>query len=93
MRPKACHSPQSTKLSAAPCQAAQEHGDGQVQVGATRAGAAAPEGNVEVVAQPRRETDVPPAPEVAQAGGGIGQIEDEAQLEAHRRARPHAMSE
>src|SRR5690606_16779364 len=57
-------SPDDERPGGAVPQAAEQHGDEQVQVGAGRPTAVAAERDVEVVAQPRRQTDVPAAPEL-----------------------------
>src|SRR2546426_1165677 len=45
-------------------EAAEEEDEPEVEVGAGGAVAIAPEGNVEIVAKPRGERDVPPPPEL-----------------------------
>ncbi len=56
-------------------ESAEEHGEGQVDVGARGAFLVATEGDVEVVAKPGGEGDVPALPEVGEADGGVGEAE------------------
>lgn len=56
-------------------QAAEEHGEDEVCVGAGRASSISAEGDVEVVSEPRGKGDVPAAPEVGDGGGSVGGIE------------------
>ena len=62
-----------------PCSAvpesAEEHGKGQVDVGAGGAFLVATERDVEVVAEPCGEGDVPALPEVGEADGSVGVAE------------------
>src|SRR5690606_27516404 len=53
-------------------EAAQEHGGHEVELGAHRALAVAAQGDVEVVAEPGGEADVPAAPELAGVARGVG---------------------
>ena len=63
-------------------EAADDHREHQVAVGAALAAAVAAEGDVEVIAEPGREADVPAAPEILRAGREVGQVEIQHQLEA-----------
>ena len=54
---------------------AEEHGEEEVCVGASVAEAIAAEGDVEVLAKPGREGDVPAAPEVGEGACEVGGIE------------------
>ncbi len=70
-------------------EAPEEHGDEQVAVGARGALAVAPERDVEVVAQPRREGDVPAAPEVREVAREVGRAKVLGELEAQHRRGAH----
>ena len=63
---------------------AQEHGEHEVRVGSRLPLARAAQGDVEVVAEPRRERDVPAAPERLEAVGEIGRVEIDRELEAQQ---------
>ena len=69
-------------------ESAQEHGEEQVAVGSPGAVAAPAEGNVEVVAKPGRQADVPATPEVGDAGGEVGMLEVVHEGEAHDPGHP-----
>jgi hypothetical protein len=56
-------------------EAADEHGGHQGEVGAYVSVAIAAEGNVDIVAEPGGESDVPAAPEVGEADGRVGKAE------------------
>ena len=68
-------------------EAAERHGQHQVDVGPHPALAVAAERDVEVVAQEARQRHVPAAPEVAEAGGAVGAVEVLREDEAHQAAR------
>src|SRR5579863_9363077 len=65
-------------------EAAQQHRDHEVAVTPPIAGVAA-HGNVEVVAQPARERDVPPAPEVLETERAVGLVEILREAESKQR--------
>ena len=69
-------------------EAADDHRQHQVAVERSRAAAAAAQRDVEVVAEPGREADVPAGPEVLRAGGEVGQVEVQGQLEAQALGDP-----
>src|SRR5262245_26201070 len=56
-------------------QTADQHRGQQIEISAGRATTIAAETDVEIIAQPRRKADVPAPPEIADARGGVGQIE------------------
>ena len=56
-------------------EAAEEHCDHKVGVEACGAYVGAAEWDIEVVAQPGRQRDVPALPEVLWVGGGVGRVE------------------
>ena len=66
-------------------QAAQHHGDRQVDVG-HHLGARSGQGKVKVVAQPIGETQVPPPPEIGQVGGQVRAVEINRQTDAQQHA-------
>ena len=74
-------------------EAAEQHRQHQVDVGAELRAAVAAERNVEIVAQPRRQRDVPATPEIRKADRRVrhaevvGQREAEAERDAHRSRR------
>ena len=72
-------------------QSAEQHGQHQVAVGAPGAVAAAAERNVQIVAQPAGERDVPAPPEVGDAGGQVraAEIDREMKAEQLRHADRH----
>src|SRR5262249_910718 len=63
---------------------AEDHGQHQVAIGLALAAAAAAERNVEIIAQPTRQADVPAPPEVTGTGGEVRTIEVEHQLETEQ---------
>ncbi len=63
-------------------EASEEHGDEEVSAGAPGARAVASEADVEVIAEPGGEADVPPLPEFAWGGGGVGDVEIRHEIEA-----------
>ena len=63
-------------------EAAQEHGNEEVDFGAGEAKAISAEGDVEVIAEPGGEADVPALPEFTHAGGGVGKVEIEHDIKA-----------
>jgi len=76
--------PQMAKVQVKPCpQAAQQHGDYQAQVGHDL-GALAGDGEVQVVAQPVGEADVPAAPELGDVDGEVGPVEVARQFDAQQ---------
>ena len=70
-------------------QPAQEHGEGQVDPGPARPPATAAKRDVDVVPEPGREGDVPPAPEVGEAHGRVGRAEVVGQGEAEAHGQSH----
>ena len=64
-------------------QAAEEEDYPEVEVGARGAVAVAAEGDVEVVAHEGPEGDVPAAPELSDAGRGVGVVEVFGETETH----------
>ena len=72
-------------------QAAQRHGDHQVQIGTRRAAAVAAERYVQVLLQPAGQADVPALPEFADVPGNVGPVEVHRQVvaQAARRAGGH----
>ena len=76
--------PQHERPRRAVPQAAEHHRDQQVAVGRPAAAAAAAERLVQVVAQPRRQADVPVPPELARVGHRVGEAEVDVQLDAEQ---------
>ena len=74
--------------TAAMPQPAEQHGECEVSIRKQRATAIAPEGDVDVIAKPRRQGDVPAAPEVAHRRRQVGAAEvlHEVDAEQARRA-------
>ena len=70
-------------------EAAQEHHDEEVDVSAHRAAAVAAEGEVEVLAQPGAERDVPAPPELGQVTGEIRMVEVQRELVTEQAGQPH----
>ena len=68
-------------------QAAEEHGDHQVDLPPHRAMAAAAQGDVEVVAQKARQRHVPAAPEVDDGRGLVRRIEVQRQTDAEQQGK------
>src|SRR5687767_5247120 len=62
-------------------QAGEEHGEEQIPAGHGNSAAAASDGEVDVIAKPGGEADVPAPPEVARADGKVGQAEVDDELE------------
>jgi len=56
-------------------QTAEQHGDEQVEIGADTPLAVAAQRDIEIIAQPRGERDVPPAPEFGDRGRFVGGVE------------------
>src|SRR5439155_540889 len=69
-------------------EAAEEEDEPEVEIGAGGAVAIAPEGNVEIVAKPRRERDVPPPPELRHRSGDIRVVEVLREAEAEEPGQP-----
>lgn len=69
-------------------EAAEEHDDHEIAVGSSGPLAVSAEGDVEVIAQPGRERNMPAAPEFGDAGGFIGRIEIFDELETEHEAQP-----
>ncbi len=67
-------------------QAAEEHGQEQVAVGLEGAAAVAAQADVEVVAQPGRQADVPAPPELGDRLADVGLVEVLHEAEAHHQA-------
>ena len=65
-------------------EAAEEHRQQQVPIRDRGTAPAAAERDVQVVAQPARERDVPAAPEILQRHGRVGRVEVERELEAEQ---------
>jgi hypothetical protein len=63
-----------------------QHGKQQVADGQERAVPVAAERDVDIVAHPARERDVPAAPELAEARGEVGAVEVDPEVEAHEPA-------
>lgn len=63
-------------------EAAEEHGEHKVEVGAGAAVAIAAEGNVEVVTEPGGKRDMPAAPEFGEGAGEVGAAEVDGEVEA-----------
>ena len=68
-------------------QAAQQHGQEQVAVGVEGAFAVAAQGDVQVVAQPGRQADVPAPPELGDRLADVGLLEVLHEAEAHHQAQ------
>ena len=64
-------------------QPAEQHRQHQIAAGLPRSGAVATQRNIQIVAQPRREADVPAAPELARGDREIGKEEVLGQVKAH----------
>ena len=69
-------------------QAAQQHGDHQVAISLERPLAIAAKRDVEVVAQPGGEADVPAAPEITGIGREVGHAEVDRKIDAHQVGKP-----
>src|SRR3954470_267837 len=69
-------------------QSAQPHHDVEVAERHQRSATVAAEWDVEIVAQPRRERDVPPAPEVSKASGDVRHPKVFGNREAEQTGRP-----
>src|SRR5439155_26830991 len=67
--------------------AAENHRDPDIDVSARFASAITAEADVKIIAQPGRKADVPAAPEFADAGGGVRQVEIEHDIEAENAGR------
>ena len=65
-------------------QAAQEHGDQEIAVSLCLAVAIAAQRNVEIIAEPRAQADVPAPPEILQARGEIRLAEVDHEVEAQQ---------
>src|SRR5215469_12713786 len=65
-------------------QAAEQHRDHQVAVRLQLAMAIPAQRNVKIIAEPTRERNVPPAPEVGDAGSEIGTAEVYREMEAEQ---------
>ena len=77
------YSPHSTKFQLAPCQSPESRNVARtIRLALRRRHAAAAERDVDVVAKPGRERDVPAAPEVGRAVRDVGMVEVDDQLEA-----------
>ena len=68
-------------------QTAQKHRQQQVEIGAPLALAVAAKRNVEVIPEPRRERNMPPAPEFGDGGRAVGGIEVFGETEAHHKGQ------
>ena len=68
-------------------QAAQEHGQHQVQIGPTPAFAVAAQGDVEIIPQPGGQRDMPAPPEIPGADRQVGQAEVDRQVVTHHPGR------
>ena len=62
-------------------QAAEQHSEHQVAVGEPAPAAATAEGNVQVVAQPTGERNVPAPPKIRHAGRQVGALEVDGEVE------------
>lgn len=69
-------------------ESAKHHGDEEVPVVAQGSPSIAAEGYVNVVANPRRQRDVPASPEVCNAFGLVGSVEVERKSEAQKKGQP-----
>ena len=82
-RPTPCMPPQNTNVQPAPChRPAEQERDHEVHVGAAAALAVAAQRDVEVVAQPAGQRDVPAPPEVLDGARRVRRVEVLGQLEA-----------
>ena len=83
--------PRDERPGGAVPEAAEQHGGHEVALGAGRAPAVAAEGNVEVIAEPGGEADVPAFPEIARVDGeiGVAEIEHEPEAEHQGQAAGH----
>ena len=61
---------------------AKQHGDNQIEVCAHASLAVTSQGDVDIVANPRRERDVPPTPEVGDALRAVGSVEVQGEAES-----------
>ena len=87
-RPKPCSAPHTMNVQLAPCHSPPSSiVSDQVDVGAPRAAAVAAERDVEVVAQPRRQADVPAPPELLEVRAAIRRAEVLGQREAEHLRR------
>src|SRR5581483_194561 len=59
------------------------HGDEHVEVSSQNTITAASQGEVEIILEPRRQTDMPAVPEIAEAGGSVRIVEIQHQMKAH----------
>src|SRR6185437_14628978 len=64
--------------------AGNEKGDEQIPAGVKGPATVPAEGNIDVVAEPGGQADVPARPEFAQAGGEVGIVEVQDEMEAHQ---------
>src|SRR5262249_16789513 len=72
---------QERQIGAVP-QPAEQHGEKQIAIGATAALRVTSEGNIEIVAQPSAQADVPASPEVLEALREIRLAEVDHEMEA-----------
>src|SRR5262249_24904331 len=82
------HSPDDKMPGGAVPEAAQRHGDEEVQTRAPRARAAATQRNIAVIAESSGQRDVPAPPELGDAGGEIRHVKVLSQLVAERVCQP-----
>ena len=67
----------------------QQHGDHQVAANEPNAATVAAQADVEIVAQPARQRDMPAPPEILQRGGPVWLIEIAREAIAEQRRQPH----
>ena len=71
-------------------QAAEQHGQHEISIGQEHASPIATQGDVEIIAQPGGQTNVPAAPEVGRIDGQVGLGEVERQFEPQEQRHPPA---
>ena len=79
--------PQNEVETGAMPQAAEQHGGQQIDVGAHLALTVSAEGDVHIIAYPRRQRDVPAVPEFAYAGAQIGRAEVVGEVKAQQQGQ------
>src|SRR4029077_3321362 len=69
-------------------EAAEEEDDDEIAIGLERAFAVAPERDVDIVAKPLRQRDMPAAPELGDRLADIGIVEISGEMQAQRSGQP-----
>lgn len=82
-------SPENEIPARAVPESGEEHGDEKIEGGAEDAAAVAAEGNIDVIADPVGESDVPAAPEFRDALGLVGRVEIQGKVKAHEAGNSH----